>query len=46
MSNDIKEMNNTQKTGYSETKGTGVISTLIFAVVVVVLMIVLAHFKG
>lgn len=46
MSNEIKETNHAPKTGYSETKGTGVLSTLIFAVAVVVLMILLAHFKG
>ena len=45
--------NNTNNTGqninhakYSESKGTGVLSTLIFAVVVVIFMIVLVHFKG
>lgn len=31
---------------YSESKGTGVLSTLIFAVVVTVIMIILAYFKG
>ena len=36
MSNEIKETNHAPKTGYSETKGTGVLSTLIFAVAVVV----------
>lgn len=29
MSNEIKETNHVPKTGYSETKGTGVLSTLI-----------------
>ncbi len=31
---------------YSESKGTGVISTLIFAVLVFVAMFLIAHFKG
>lgn len=31
---------------YSESKGTGVLSTLIFALVVTVIMIAIAYFKG
>lgn len=31
---------------YSDSKGTGVISTLIFAVVTVVIMVAIAYFKG
>ena len=31
---------------YAESKGTGVLSTLIFAVVVTIIMIVVAYFKG
>lgn len=31
---------------YSESKGTGVLSTLIFAMVVTVIMIVVAYVKG
>ena len=31
---------------YAESKGTGVLSTLIFALVVTVIMVVLAYFKG
>lgn len=51
MSNDnINSKNNTgapiNRTGYSESKGTGVLSTLIFAILVVVIMVVIAYFKG
>lgn len=41
--------NSTPVTGanrYSESKGTGVLSTLVFAIVVTVIMIVVAYFKG
>lgn len=31
---------------YSDSKGTGVLGTLIFAVVVTVIMVVVAHIKG
>lgn len=50
MSNDIKMNNNsapaknTQR--YAESKGTGVISTLIFAVAVIIFMVAVAYFKG
>lgn len=48
MSNNNEINNNTgsPRAVYTESKGTGVISTLIFAVLVTVLMIVIAHFKG
>ena len=35
-----------QRNAYSESKGTGVLSTIIFAVVVTVIMVVIAYFKG
>ncbi len=38
--------NSINRTAYSETKGTGVLSTIIFAVVVTVIMVVIAYFKG
>ncbi len=31
---------------YSDSKGTGVLSTLVFAVVVTVIMFIIAYFKG
>lgn len=34
------------RTAYSETKGTGVLSTIIFAIVVTVIMVIIAYFKG
>lgn len=51
MSNDINSKNiNPEATPgrnqYSESKGTGVLSTLIFAIAVVIFMIILAYFKG
>lgn len=40
------ETNNMQQNRYSDSKGTGVISTLIFAITVTVIMVVIAYFKG
>ncbi|MDE6138228.1 MAG: hypothetical protein K2F57_02015 [Candidatus Gastranaerophilales bacterium] len=34
------------RTAYSETKGTGVLSTIIFAIVVTIIMVIIAYFKG
>lgn len=34
------------RTAYSETKGTGVLSTIIFAIIVTIIMVVIAYFKG
>ena len=34
------------KSHYSESKGTGALSTIIFVILVTIGMIILAHFKG
>lgn len=34
------------KSHYSESKGTGALSTIIFVVIVTIGMVILAHFKG
>lgn len=44
--NDINTGQHINKARYSESKGTGVLSALIFAILVIVFMIVLVHFKG
>jgi len=31
---------------YSDSKGTGVLSTLVFAIVVTIIMVIVAYFKG
>ncbi len=48
MTNDTNNTNNSPANAnrYAESKGTGIASSLIFAVAVVVFMIVLAYFKG
>ncbi len=40
------ETNHIQPNRYSDSKGTGVLSTLIFAIAVTVIMVVIAYFKG
>lgn len=49
MENKTDTLNNTVPTGrnlYTDCKGTGILSTLIFAVAVFLLMMLIAHFKG
>ncbi len=40
------ENNPIQTNRYTDSKGTGVLSTLIFAAVVTIIMVVIAYFKG
>ena len=49
MENNIDSSNNTvpiNRNLYTDCKGTGVFSTLIFAICVILLMMFIAHFKG
>lgn len=46
---DINKQNNApalDRSHYSESKGTGAISTIIFVILVTIGMVILAHFKG
>lgn len=42
----LSNSSQTVRNVYTDCKGTGILSTLIFAVVVFLLMMVIAHFKG
>ena len=44
--NEVENKNQNYGNSYSESRGTGVISTLIFAVIVFVAMFLIAKFKG
>lgn len=47
--NTNKEQNNgpaLNRSHYSESKGTGALSTIIFVIIVTIGMVILAHFKG